>query len=233
MRIAWCYKGKHANKAKFFAESAVKFGHQQFTLDKRSKKHADIIVTYGNYIPSIEPHQIWVNIHAAYFGRDIHHRISVGNYHPGYYIMDLDRPADRVAQYNIELKPWNTKGSKIIVCVVSHENMGIFDLVLEKEVDTTLKLIKQYTNKEIIIRDRTERFDSPLSDLFPDAWAMVTWSSNCAVEALIHGVPSFLRTGAAATPMSLTDLSLLEKPFYPTNRQQWIQNLAYNQFTTQ
>lgn len=229
MRIGYCIRGKHANKAKFLANSAEKFGFKACEFNKKSKDNCDIVISYGNFIPRVLPHQIFLNVHAGYLGRPEYHRISVGGYHPGEYIMDINHPSDRLNEHDITIRPWRRSGRYILVCTVSKFNMELFGLD-SKDIDTTLEQIRRYTDREIIIRDRKERWGTPLVDLLQDAWAVVTWSSNCAVEALIEGVPCFLRTGAAASPLSLMDLSRLEDPYYPSNRQQWLQNLAYHQF---
>lgn len=230
MRIVYNVRGKHANKAKFFAESALRYGHKVAPLTKRTKDVGDVVVSYGNFIPRVSKDQIFINIHAGYLGRPTYHRISVGNYHPGEYIMDVDYPSDRLDIHNIKTEPWRKTGSKILVCTVSKFNMELFGLEEKTEIANTIKAIRSHTDKEIVMRDRKERWEFPLSDLFDDTWAVVTWSSNCAVEALIAGIPCFLRAGAAASPMCLSDLSRLENPYYPDNRQQWLQNLAYHQF---
>jgi hypothetical protein len=232
MKVGWYDGGKHSNKARHLAESSEKFGHQHFKIGKKTRKNMDVIITYGNKIPKVDRRQIFLNIHSGYLSRPNFHRISIGGYHPGDYIMDLDYPVDRYRAHRIKLNAWRQKADGyILVCDVSVFNLGMFGLNYHKEIPETVELIKKYTSREIVVRSRTMRRVDPLEKQFRECWAIVTWSSNCAVEAIIDGVPCFLRTGAAASPMCLTDLSRIEDPYYPDNRKQWLKNLSYLQFT--
>lgn len=235
MKVGWFSRGKHANKAEMYASGAAKYGHEVRDLGKNIEKtfdDVDVVVNYGNDIPVVLPNQIFINVHAGYMSRPNFHRVSVGNYHPGEYMMDIDRPGDRLATHDVQVKPWRGDGEYILVCIVSKFNMALFGINdLPREVDETIEIIKQHSDREIIIRDRKDRFGDPISVQLQKAWAVVTWSSNCAVEGIINGVPGFLRAGAAASPMCLTDLSRIEQPYYPDNREQWLRNLAYQQFS--
>ena len=48
---------------------------------------------------------------------------------------------------------------------------------------------------------------------------------------MINGIPSFCDKLSMGLPVSLDDLSLIEDPLYPSNRQAWIESLLANQFT--
>ena len=56
--------------------------------------------------------------------------------------------------------------------------------------------------------------------------------SNAAVESVILGTPVFVDRASAAALVGLTDLKQIENPVYP-DRQQWLNNLAYNQWNEQ
>ena len=62
------------------------------------------------------------------------------------------------------------------------------------------------------------------------AWAVVTCQSTAAVDALLEGVPSFCDKMSMAKPVSYTDLSLIDTPFYPDNREEWFNSLLANQY---
>lgn len=233
MKIGWTTRGKHANKAKHFAQSATKFGFECIALNKNTLGDVDIVVSYGNFIPyDVRSDQIWINIHSGCLSRPDYHRISIGNYHCGEYIMDLNRPSDRYEKHNIEIQPWRkNEDGFILVAETSKFNMAVFGLDYDEQVRGVPNLIREHTDREIVMRDRKQRWEEPFSSQVEGAWAVVTWSSNCAVEALIKGVPVFLRARCASSPMCLTDLSRLENPFYPENREQWLKNLSYQQFS--
>ena len=63
------------------------------------------------------------------------------------------------------------------------------------------------------------------------AHAVVSFQSTVCVDALVAGVPSFCDKVSMGIPVSLDDLSLIEDPLYPADREQWIDSLLANQFT--
>ena len=64
------------------------------------------------------------------------------------------------------------------------------------------------------------------------AWAVVVYNSNCAVDALIAGVPIVVRCPWASTiHMGIHDLAAIESPIYPDNRQPFLYALAERQWT--
>ena len=54
-----------------------------------------------------------------------------------------------------------------------------------------------------------------------------------AIEALKAGVPSLCHPASCAAPLSRTDISQIESPIYPDNRDQLINTLLLNQFNAQ
>ena len=69
-----------------------------------------------------------------------------------------------------------------------------------------------------------------LPEALKTAHALVTHSSNVAIEAVCLGTPVFVSHTSAAAPVGHTDLSHIEKPAYP-DRSAWLSHLAYNQFS--
>ena len=72
----------------------------------------------------------------------------------------------------------------------------------------------------------------PLPDALETAHALVTHSSNVAIEAAVMGTPVFVSPSSAAAPVGLTDLSRIEAPVRP-ERWAWLAHLAYSQFSYQ
>ena len=70
----------------------------------------------------------------------------------------------------------------------------------------------------------------PLAEALSTAHALVTHSSNVAIEAVCLGTPVFVSPASAAAPVGLTDLECVESPVYP-DRDPWLAHLAYNQFS--
>jgi hypothetical protein len=71
----------------------------------------------------------------------------------------------------------------------------------------------------------------PIEEDFKNAWAVVTFNSNSAVESVIAGIPSFVDDhGSMAFEVSNRNLIYLDDPKTP-EREQWAYNLAYCQWT--
>ena len=139
-------------------------------------------------------------------------------------------PADRRSLFDIECKPWNKSGSTIIVCppteyfAEAHKVYGWLDQTIFK--------LKQYTDRKIIVRKKPQSGQQviSLSEQLRSAHALVTHSSNVAIESICYGTPVFVSDSSAARPVGLSDLSLIETPIYP-DRDMWLNNLSYSQFT--
>ncbi len=127
---------------------------------------------------------------------------------------------------HIQIKPWTKKGDYVLVLPPS-EHVNSWYGFTNWEKDTVNKL-KQYTQKEIKIRNKDSKM--PFLEELKNAWSVVSSQSTAAVDAIINGVPSFCDEVSMAKPVSYTDLSLIEKPFYPDNREEWLSSLLANQY---
>jgi hypothetical protein len=117
--------------------------------------------------------------------------------------------------------------------------MRFYDYDMQTWLDHVVSTIKQHTDRPIEIRDRAaKRSDRMVTNtlqeaLDDDVFALVTFNSVAATEAVFYGVPVFtLAPSNAAAPMGLQDLSLIETPRYPDTdeRYQRACHLAYGQF---
>lgn len=79
------------------------------------------------------------------------------------------------------------------------------------------------------LRIRERDAQRPLRNDLLGAWAVVTHSSNVAVDAVISGIPVFVQRTCAAAPVGRLDLDL-ENPITP-GRNRWIRSLASQHFT--
>jgi hypothetical protein len=70
----------------------------------------------------------------------------------------------------------------------------------------------------------------PFAEDLAEAWAVVTWSSNVAVEAVLAGVPVITGPECAAWPMSSGGGQSIEDLLTPP-RALWAASLAHGQFT--
>ena len=95
----------------------------------------------------------------------------------------------------------------------------------EAWLQTTLKTLKRHTDREIWVRAKKGN-TTPLDADLKDCHAVVAHSSNAAVVALLAGVPVFCTAPCAAYRMGEADMSKIEMPVYPDDREQWAWNLA-------
>ena len=139
----------------------------------------------------------------------------------------------------LTLKSWRKNGEHILVIPPSYHTAkwyGIDRAVWESDIVAKLK---RHTDREIRIRhkyignmDVGNKIRKPLEEDLRDCWAMVSWHSMCAVEAVLNGIPSFTSEHSPAKPVSLnlSHLDCIEEPRKP-DREQWLYSLLGAQFT--
>ena len=138
--------------------------------------------------------------------------------------------SDRVQAHDVVLERWRRGGSNVVVCPPTDDFMAAHDCAdwLEK----TLDALQRHTDRPIVVRRKPRPGETveTLPEALSKAHALVTHSSNVAIEAVVAGGPVFVSPSSAAAPMGLTDLSSIESPVYP-DRDKWLAHLAYCQFS--
>jgi len=130
------------------------------------------------------------------------------------------------------IKSWKKNGSYILVCPSSNRIMSRIEQqsITEKEwVRKTVATLKSYTDREIIVKEKNNG-KSIKNYLNDNCFACVTYTSMAAIESLQEGIPVFCHPQSPAFPLSLCDLSKIEHPIYPDNRDQLTKTLLLNQF---
>lgn len=93
---------------------------------------------------------------------------------------------------------------------------------------TDVSLVREAAGGLSDFRFSTKRL---LVDELREAWAVVAFTSNAAVDAAIAGVPTFACDPACmAWDVSSGDIANIERPTYP-DRKPWVHRLAYSQWT--
>lgn len=137
-------------------------------------------------------------------------------------------PGDRARITGTQMAPWRRDGKHILFALPGFEYGVAMGLRIGEWITDTHRLLRQHTDRDVIVRDRSSSV--PLHHQFRNCWALVTHSSNCAVEAAIAGVPVFVAPESSAAPVGCTDLAMLEAPAMPDNREQWWASLMCQQF---
>lgn len=168
----------------------------------------------------------------GYFGdvrnlRKRYFRITRNNYqHDG----TGEATPDRFLLLNREVQPWRRSGRHILVCPNSAVYFGLHGLNVDEWLIDVREQLAQHTDRPI--RFRWKVTYTPIAEDLEDCWAVVVFSSSAAVDALIAGVPVFtLAPFSCTVRMGHTDLSRIEQPYYPDDREQFLWNLANQQWT--
>ena len=151
----------------------------------------------------------------------------------------IKRPADRWQALQLPIEPWKKSGSKIIIAAPDEKPCKFYGIDKDAWVSDTIAKLKQYTDREIIVRDRAKsrlqriEHNTLKQALDDDVHALVTYNSVAATESVLYGIPAFtLAPCNAASPVSSQDLSQIETPYYPETDKvfEWACHLAYGQF---
>jgi hypothetical protein len=180
------------------------------------------------------------NLDSGYFGnkkRKTIFRLSVNNFQNVSSI--IDRPSDRWERLGLEQYSFK-QGSSIVL--VPPDRKIVHTLGLGSEdcwINETVLKIKSFTDREIKIRKRpAPRADRIVSNTFKDfikddTFCVVGYSSNALVEAAMYDIP-VIELGDSATKSlynyQLQDIEKI-KPAYLSDKQTWLNHLAYSQFT--
>lgn len=177
-------------------------------------------------------------IDTGYFGngkKKNYHRITkndVQNFGP-----IIDRPGDRWSKCGIGLKKFRP-GSKILLAPPSQKLLNLYDIKLDDWLSNTIEQIKQFSDREIVVRLKQGRstrvnHDTIEMALDQDIHCLVTFSSIAAVEALLYGKPAITLGPNAAAALCSNSISEIENLYIPTLDEvdQWARHLAYCQFS--
>lgn len=179
----------------------------------------------------------------GFINRDVYHSVGWNAINGAADFQNKDMPSDRFEELNVKIKDWREDGSHIVLCSqvpwdvnvqYSHHVMWCNEIVMA---------LRGLTNREIVFRPHptkpqavppphgtTVSFKPFMEDL-KDAWAVVCYNSNSAVEAIMEGVPAFVSNNTCmAWPIANKKLSDIERPILH-KRQQWANDLSYAQWT--
>lgn len=169
----------------------------------------------------------------SYFGRGEYYRITRNTLqHDG----TGPGNAKRFAAFGLSIQPWRQNGTHIVVCPNSPAHFKLFNQDVNVWLRDVVATLTRHTDRPIRIRWKTRAKAYPLSHDLEGAWAVVVWSSNSAVEAIVAGVPVFVQSKhAAAYRLGLANLERIEDPIYPDDRtrEQFCHSLAAHQWTAE
>lgn len=149
------------------------------------------------------------------------------------HLVDLDEEDyKRIDRYKpITTKPFTKNGNHILLCPPTKAICRLYNLGDEQSwIDDMVLELKSHTDRDIIIRKKDET--KTLQEQLKNCHAIVTHQSTAAIQAILQGVPSFCDLISQSVPVSETDISKIETPFYPDEdlRKEWIDSLLSCQF---
>ena len=153
-----------------------------------------------------------------------------------------------------ELKPWKQTGDNIIIlgqhsASEQWKGMPSMGVWFEQQVNE----IRKHTERPIQIRphprnpvgfdarkfknvsvarpimDRSTVDDTNFKDVLNNAWAVVNFSSNPAMEAVINGIPVFVSESSLCYEVGNHSLVNINNPKMP-DRKEWINKLSYTEW---
>lgn len=113
------------------------------------------------------------------------------------------------------------KDGNILLVTPSGKPCDFYNINKDKWLQDTITLIKKYTDRPIIVRHKVLRKERIANNsigaqcLRDNIWAVVTYNSIAALEAVHFGIPAFTMAPHAGDIICNTDISKLEEPFYP------------------
>lgn len=128
---------------------------------------------------------------------------------------------------SVPLRPWREGGRYVLIAMPGVEFGAALGIDVAAWCETIINRVCAKTKRPVRVRARNST--TPLNDDLRDAWAVVTHSSNVAVDAAIAGIPVFVEPTSAAAPVGRTDLEI-DEPVMP-GRNRWLRSLASQQFT--
>jgi hypothetical protein len=150
--------------------------------------------------------------------------------------------------YNMDLKPWRTNGSHILITLQRPLGWSMRGFNLMKWLENTFREIRKYSDRPIIIRwhpgdwksypvyeSLLKQYNATISpqerhiteDLV-NCWALVCHNSTPSSVASIEGIPAFITDDPGycqAGDIANLDFSKLETPIMP-DRLEWIKKLS-------
>jgi hypothetical protein len=166
-------------------------------------------------------------------GWKVWHRIVLNNLQ---HDQVIKRPSDRWNQLGLEVAN-RRRGSTVLIVAPDEKPCKFYGIKLDAWLAETVATIQQHTDRPIVIRERNrsrmDRKTNRVERALDDVHAVVTFNSIAATEAILAGVPVFaLAPSNAAKPVSNTDLTKIDNPWFPDQDQirEWAYHLAYGQF---
>ena len=162
--------------------------------------------------------------------------------------------SNRANSLRLQLRDWeDNPNGPIMICTQHHLSQQWENLPpINQYLENTISEIRQHTGRLIIIRphprspitgfttnhkfveiQQPRKLPNTYDDFDFDVrrcWAVINWSSNPAVQAVMDGVPVFVGPNSLAYDVGNHSLDTLLNPIRP-DRRQWLNDLAHVEYS--
>mgnify|MGYP000002553324 FL=1 len=162
---------------------------------------------------------------------------------------------ERAKMLGLKMQPWtHNEDGHIVICLQHNKSQQWANMPpQDKWLDKTLSTIRKRTDRTIIIRPHPRCPIPPFADKYKniqvhqpvkntatyddyqfdmsDAYAVVSWSSNPAIQAILQGVPAFVGPSSLAYDVAQHNVKEINNPIRP-DRTQWLNDLAHVEYST-
>ena len=158
------------------------------------------------------------------------------------------------SKLKVDLKPWKEDGNYVVVALQLPGDASLRGINITKWAADTVEELRKYKDRQIIVRtpqlDREFDRDNILRitkiegvslqqgtkdnliTTLDNAYATVTYSSGFGIDSVIRGVPTIaMDPGSFAYSLGNNKLSQIENLVRTNDRQQWLNNLSYGQWS--
>ena len=152
------------------------------------------------------------------------------------------------------MQPWKENGNYIIIALQLPGDASLRGVNIAKWAADTTEKLRLYTDRQIIVRTpqldrefdkenivRLTKIDGValqqgtrdnLLSTLNNAYASVTYTSGFSIDSVISGVPTIaMDTGNFAYSLGNNKLSQIENLVRTNDRQQWLNNISYAQWS--
>jgi hypothetical protein len=166
----------------------------------------------------------------AYFRRRVYYRITKNRWQ---HSTQGDATPARWERLGVRIQPWREGGYKVLLCPQSPRFFELHGMNHIHWIRDTMKELQRHTDRPIEVRYKPggsqteEEFRRSLREVH----AVVVYTSVAGAQAAIHGVPCFATHECVSKHFGTDDLSRIENPVKPEDRERMAWLLADNQWT--
>jgi hypothetical protein len=182
-------------------------------------------------------------------------KVGVNGINRDAYFAPKNNNNERANMLGLKMQPWtHNEDGHIVICLQHNKSQQWANMPpQDKWLDKTLSTIRKRTDRPIVIRPHPRCPIVPFADKYENikvqhpkkndntyddyefdmsnAYAVISWSSNPAIHAVLQGVPAFTGPSSLAYDVAQHDIKQINNPIRP-DRTQWLNDLAHTEYST-